>query len=573
MRLTITKSKNSEHLYITKGYRDKNGRSTSFTVKKLGTMSELLPKFENDRDKVLSWAKEQARLLTEQEQNGKMAVTVDFTEELRNAKDDRKLLEIGYLFLQAIFHKLKLDKIANSIASETKIDYNLSDILAKLVYARLLSPSSKLSSMEYSKTLLESADFELHQIYRALSLLAENSTAIQSQLYQNSLELVERNKGILYYDCTNFFFELEEEKGIRKYGKSKEHRPNPIVQMGLFMDADGLPLALTVFPGNENEQPSLLPLEKQILKDFKLSKFVVCTDAGLASTANRRFNNVQGRSFITAQSLKTLKSHIKEWALENTGWRLINSDVEYDISQLDPQRDFDKIFYKERWINENGIEQRLIVSFSLKYKEYQRSIRALQVDRAEKILKNGKSVQTRNPNSPLRFIDQTMVTDEGEVAEKQIQSLNNDKIEREAAYDGFYAVCTTLEDPTDKILAVNKKRWQIEAAFRVLKTECKARPVYLQRDDRIKAHFLTCFIALLILRILEKQLDSDATTEELLHTLRGMKVYKLRDLGYLSAYTRTDLTDKLNKTFDMKTDAEFISVKTIKKYIRSTKKL
>ena len=243
MRLTITKSKNSEHLYITKGFRDKNGKSTSFTVKKLGTMAELLPQFENDREKVIVWAKEQARLLTLKEQQGTLDVKVNFSENIRNPKHEQKLYEIGYLFPQAICSSLRLKDIADKITSGTNTDYDLSDILIKLVCARLLYPSSKLSTMEYSKRLIEFPRFELHQIYRALSLLAQNSQQLQADLYKNSLDVISRNKRVLYYDCTNFFFEIEEEKGMRKYGKSKEHRPNPIVQMGLFMDADGLPLA------------------------------------------------------------------------------------------------------------------------------------------------------------------------------------------------------------------------------------------------------------------------------------------------------------------------------------------
>lgn len=572
MRLTISKSKNSEHLYITKGFRDGSGKSTSRTVKKLGTMAELLPKFSGDRDAVLKWANEQARLLTEKENQGTLKVTVDFTEGTRNELGETKLFNCGYLYPKIIYHRLKLDKIAEKISKNSNAEYDLNDILEKLIYSRILYPSSKRATDKFSHNLLEQPEFTLSQVYRALSLLAENSDDIQEELYKNSLAVADRNKGILFYDCTNFFFEIEEEDGgFRKYGKSKEHRPNPIVQMGLFLDGNGIPLAFTVFPGNESEQPSLRPLETKILKDFGMTRFIVCTDAGLASGANRKFNNVQGRSFIVTQSLKKIKDHLKEWALEKDGWKLPGSEKEYNIDGLDGDKYYDDIFYKERWINEDGLEQRLIVSFSFKYQNYQRKIRTSQIQRAEKIVESGKKTRTNNQNSPLRFISSTAVTKDGEIADNETFSLDIDKIKAEEQYDGFYAVCTTLSDDAQKIVAINKKRWQIEESFRTMKSEFKARPVYLRRDDRIKAHFLTCFIALLILRILEQKLSVDFTSDELIKTLRTMNVYALRDIGYLCAYTRTALTDALNAAFGIATDSEFISVKSMKKIFKATR--
>ena len=573
MRLTISKSKNSEHLYITKGFRDESGKSTSRTMKKLGTMAELLPKFGGDREAVLKWANEQARLLTEEENQGTLKVTVDFTEGVRNELGERKLFNCGYLYPKIIYYRLKLNKIAEKISKKSNAEYDLNDILEKLIYSRILYPSSKRATEKFSHNLLEQPGFTLPQVYRALSLLAENSDDIQEELYKNSLTVTDRNKGILFYDCTNFFFEIEEEdEGLRKYGKSKEHRPNPIVQLGLFLDGNGIPLAFTVFPGNESEQPSLRPLETKILQDFGMTRFIVCTDAGLASGANRKFNNVQGRSFIVTQSLKKIKDHLKEWALEKDGWKLPGSEKEYNIDDLDSDKYYDDIFYKERWINEDGFEQRLIVSFSFKYQHYQRKIRTSQIQRAEKIIESGKKTRTNNQNSPLRFISSTTATDDGEIADNEILSLDIDKIKTEEQYDGFYAVCTTLSDAAPKIVAINKKRWQIEESFRTMKSEFKARPVYLRRDDRIKAHFLTCFIALLILRILEQKLSVDFTSDELIKTLRTMNVYELRDIGYLCAYTRTTLTDDLNTAFGISTDSEFISEKSMKKILKATKK-
>lgn len=319
MRLNIVKSKNAEQLYIIKSYRKANGKTSTCIMKKLGSMSSLLPKFNNDRNKVIAWAKEQATIMTLEEQKSALKIAIELSESVIHDKNEQFRFNCGYLFLQKLYHRLGLHTICKNILDSNKCSYDLSDILAKLIYTRIIAPASKLSSFEYSKNFLEQPNFDLHQIYRALDVLAEHSDYIQSEIYKSSLNLIDRSKRVLFYDCTNYFFELEEAHGLKQYGKSKENRPNPIVQMGLFMDANGLPLAFSMFPGNENEQPSLKPLELKILKDFGLSKFVVCTDAGLASTANRKFNNKNERSYIVTQSLKSMKSHLKDWALDNSG--------------------------------------------------------------------------------------------------------------------------------------------------------------------------------------------------------------------------------------------------------------
>jgi len=570
MRVTLTKSNVAEHVYISKAYRNDKGKSTSKIFKKLGTMAELLPKHDNDREKVLAWAREQARICTEEEKNNTLKVPVEFSQGKQIAMGERVSFNGGYLFLQKMFHELGLDKICNNISKKYEFQYDLSSVLANLIYARILSPSSKLSSFEYMQELIEAPEFELHDIYRALDVLEKESDNIQAEIYENTKK--SRNDAILYYDCTNFFFEIEEESGIKKYGKSKEHRPNPIVQFGLFLDGDGIPLAFTVFPGNENEQPTLIPMEKKILSDFALSKFIICTDAGLASTANRRFNDRADRSFIVTQSLKTMKGFLKEWALDPKGWSLGSGDKAYDISKIDEDIHMNSVFHKERWIKENGLEQRLIVSYSPKYKHYQQQIRSRQVERAVKIIEKGSKAKTRNPNSPSRFVEEIQLTMDGEVAEKTSRNLDEKKIAEESMYDGFTAVCTTLEDDIANILKVNHRRWEIEESFRIMKSEFKARPVYLQKDERIRAHFLTCFLSLLVYRLLEHKLDEKYTVSELIKTLRSMNFFHMDGIGYLPEYTRSEITDALHDELGFRTDTEIVPEKSMKKIIKTTKK-
>lgn len=570
MRLNIVKSKNAEQLYIIKSYRNDNGKSTTRIFKKLGTMASLLPDHDNDREKVIAWAKEEARMLTEAENNSTLKIPVEFSQEKQIEIGERVSFNGGYLFLQKMYHELGLKDICDDISNRYAFKYDLSSVLSKLIYARILSPASKLSSFEYMQELIETPEFELHDIYRALDVLEKESDNIQARIYETTKK--NRNDAILYYDCTNFFFEIEEESGIRKYGKSKEHRPNPIVQLGLFLDADGIPLAFTVFPGNENEQPTLIPMEKKILSDFKLSRFIICTDAGLASTANRRFNDRADRSFIVTQSIKTMKGFLKDWALDPKGWSLGSSEEIYDISIIDEDIHMNSVFHKERWIKENGLEQRLIVSYSPKYKKYQQQIRQRQVERAAMIIEKGSAAKTRNPNSPARFIEELQLTIDGEVAAMTSRTINNKKIAEESMYDGFTAVCTTLEDEIADILRVNRRRWEIEESFRIMKSDFKARPVYLQKDERICAHFLTCFLALLVYRLLEHKLDGRYTVSELISSLRQMNFFHMDGIGYLPEYTRSEITDALHDNFGFRTDTQIIPDKKMKKIIRSTKK-
>jgi transposase len=577
MRLKVTRSKNAASLYVIKSvYDSKTQSNTSKIVEKLGTEAELREKLHGADP--YEWAKDYIRQLNEKEKEENRKILVPFEQSTVVSKNVQHSFNGGYLFLQKLYHQLKLNKICKDISNKYKFTYNLDSILSRLIYGRILFPSSKLNTYQLSKTLLEQPDFELQHIYRALEVISKESDFIQSELYKNSLAISKRNDKILYYDCTNYFFEIEQEEGIKQYGPSKENKPNPIVEMGLFMDGDGIPLAFSIHSGNTNEQQTLQPLEKKILEDFSLSKFVVCTDAGLSSTDNRKFNNMGNRAFITTQSIKKLKKHLKDWALATEGWHLDGKSGTYDISSIEKSEECkdkyrDCTFYKERWIKEDGLEQKLIITYSLKYKEYQRYIRNRQVERATKLVETKPSnLKKQHQNDYKRFISKTNVTDDGEIAENEAYEINQNAITNEAAYDGFYAVCTNLEDDAPAIARINHKRWEIEECFRLLKTDFKARPVYLSRDDRIKAHFTTCFLSLTLYRYLEKQLKEEFTSSEIISQLRDMNFYSIPGEGYLPTYTRTDFTDALHDAFGFRTDYQIVTTKQIKKIFKDTKK-
>lgn len=570
MRLQVSKSKNAASLYVVKSTYRKGVHSTQI-VEKLGTEADLREKL-NGRNPY-EWAKEYIDELNRKEKKGQEPnVIAEYSPSKMIAKDVQRSFNGGYLFLQSIYYQLGLNKVCDEIAKRHKFDFNLNSILSRLIYGRILFPASKLSTLELSSKLIEGPDFQLHQIYRALEVISKESDYIQSALYKNSLKVADRNTCILYYDCTNYFFESEQEDGLRQYGKSKEHRPTPIVQMGLFMDGNGIPLAFNITKGNTNEQITLKPLEEQIIKDFDLSKFVVCTDAGLASSANRKFNSKKERAFITTQSIKQLKAYLKEWALEPTGWQLPGDSNIYDITKLDETVHLKSIFFKERWINENGLEQKLIVTYSLKYRNYQAKIRENQIERARKLVAtNPRKLGKPRPNDCKRFIQRISTTKDGEVAEKDNYSINTNAIAKEAMFDGFYAVCTNLEDDAAEISRINKRRWEIEESFRIMKSEFRARPVYLSRDERIEAHFTTCFISLMIYRFLEKKLEEKFTVNEIITGLKEMNFFEINGDGYIPTYTRTDFTDALHDAFGFRTDYEVVTKKTMKNILKTTK--
>ena len=575
MRLRVTKCKNTEIFYVIKTVYVE-GKQKTITVERIGNTNEVLKKSEGEDP--YTWSKKYVENLNKQEKEGTQDILIKKSQVKQIEKNQERYFNCGYLFLEKIYYELGINNICEEITNKYQFKYDLNNILSRLIYGRVIFPSSKLATNELSRKFIEQPNFELQHIYRALEVINKENDFIQSELYKNSLKISKRNTGILYYDCTNYFFEIEEEDGLKQYGPSKEHRPNPIVQMGLFMDGNGIPLAFNINAGNTNEQITLTPLEEKIMKDFELSKFVVCTDGGLSSIDNRKFNNKDNKAFITTHSIKKLKKHLKEWALSKNGWRLEGEKKEYNISHLEDTEEskklyYNKIFYKKRWIKENDLEQVLIVTYSIKYKNYQKRIRDKQLERARNLL-NNKSLKLDkvNQNDYKRFIKKINVTKEGEIAENKVYTINENQIAKEEMFDGFYGVCTNLEDDVPKIIKVNQRRWEIEESFRIMKSEFRARPVYLSRDDRIQAHFMTCYISLLIHRILEKKLNEEYTSNDIIETLRNMNLYKEISEGYIPTYTRTDLTDKLHEISGFRTDYEITTEKNMKKILKNIKK-
>ena len=580
MILKACKSKNYTFYYVQKSFRTNDGKCSTKNVERLGTIEDLKARF-GDFDPV-GEARKYVAELTAAEKDASNPVTVGYSPTDLIRKGERRSYNGGYLFLQKIYYELGLDYVCKKIEKKHRNRFDLNGILSRLLYTRLLYPGSKLSSLEDSRKFFEQPGEDIHHVYRALSLLATEFNDVQAEVYRRSLRLGKRDTGVVYYDLTNYFFEWEEEGGIVQYGHSKEGRPLPIVQMGLFVDREGFPLAMCVEPGNTAETLTLKPMEEMLQEKFGLSKMIVCTDAGLSSYENRKNDAVSDRSFITVQSVRKMNRKLQEWSLGASGWHVQGSEEVFDLTEVNAEKHYDTLFYKERWDQvkmQTGeiLEMRYIVTFSFKYRDYLSYVRNRQIDRALVLLESGRANTERkkSPNDAKRFIRTEYCTEDGELAQVKNFSLNQEMIEQEARFDGFYCICTDLEGPAAEIIRLNSGRWVVENDFRITKTDMDARPVYLKRDDRIKAHFLTCFLALLIYKYLEKKINRGGmhfTTREILGTLRDMNFLSVDGEGYIPAYERTDLTNHLHGSAGFRTDTQIVTKKKMRSIIASTKK-
>lgn len=573
MRLHVRTKNNYSYYSIIKDYTNLNGKRSTKIFEKLGNQNQVEDRF--GKDNTIEKIKEYIEELNSKDKNELVKLELNSSKRINKEKRN---FNIGYIFLKKIYSDLKIYDICKKIQEKYKFEFDLNEVLSYLVFARIIYPSSKLETFKQCQNFIEQPKFKLHNEYRALNYIAENMNFIQEQLFNNSKNIVKRNSKIIYYDCTNYFFEINEEDDLRKYGISKEHRPNPIVGMGLFMDGDGIPLSFNIYPGNQNEQKTLIPEESKIINDFKLddTKVILCTDAGLASDEIKKYNIDDGRGFVITQSLKKIKEEYKEQIFDKKEWRL-PGDLKkiYDLEEIEKNTDlkekyYDSLFYKIIQTETKSVKQDTIVTFCFKYFDYNRNIRNNQIERAKKSISSNNVIRKgKNQNDPSRFVKEINATSNGEVACEKMYSINEDLIKEEEKYDGYYALSTNLTGNIDDILKITKGRWEIEESFRIMKSDFLARPVNLSRKDRIKAHFMTCFIALLIYRILEKKLDYNFTTKEILDTLRNMNVTEIKGNGYIPSYERTDITDFIHNIYNFNTDTEIITYKKIKKIINT----
>ena len=604
MRLSFSRPQRPHTIYVLKSFRDKNGKSTSRRVETLGSEEEIEKR--HGCPDGLEWAKAHVARLNTEEKAAKERIKVEFSPAERINPGEQVSYDCGDLLLLPLYTRLGLPQVCEGIVKGTKVKYDLNGILEALVMLRLLSPCSKLGSYGLGKKRIRKMTCELEDIYRALSLLSSHIDDIQAAVWENSRKIVRRDTRVVYYDCTNYYFEIEDNdpvgkdprhpdrpEGIRRRGKSKEHRPNPIVQMGLLMDADGIPLSFIIFPGNESEQPSLQKIEEMVAGKFGLNEFVISTDAGLSSEDNRRYNMTEGREYIAVQSLPKLPVADQEMALDPHGWHIAFRDEGLGpIFPDDPMRDtfnLDEIdlmaerhtkFYKEIIVDKciggkksTSRPERVIVTYCHDFALYLRHKREERIKAAGIIIKDKRVRPRQSQQDPRQYVSTVYATKDGEVAAHISMSLDTMAIEDEARFDGFYAYGTSLDDDAVDVLRARSFHREIEHLFRTTKSFLDARPVYLQRADRIRSHFLICFLSMVILKILQKQLGMpDLSIDRLIKTIRGFKLGYIRGAGYIPLFERNEVTDRLQEINDICVDTQIVKVKSLNAMYRKVLK-
>ena len=521
MNLHIVPSgKDDAILYYAVSIR-KGKKTTSKNVRRIGRLSELKKEYTDP----IAYFRAEAKRLTDE---GRSESSFEIPANLMLDPMKKRRVMLGYIFPQSVYYSLGLDMVMRGIRNESKVTYDFNRIMRDLIIGRVLSPLSKSSTYEKAFSFPEPPDYDLQHVYRSLSLMAKNFDLIEEKAFKGMKKYADVDTSVTYYDCTNFYFEIEEEDGFRTYGKSKENRPNPIVQMGLFLDRNGLPISMCINPGRTNEQKTMIPLEKLMTERFGIEKFVVCADCGLSGKRNLRFNSTENHGFVVTKSLKRVSEDVRARLMGDGGWkRFGDASVRlYSLKEIREDANLrDVIFYHdERFaMGSDGFEERIVTTYCGRLREYQRSVRERQLQRAMELVRQGKIRKGVNQNDVRRFIVVDSVTENGEVAEKKVFSIDRERFEEESEYDGFYAVTTDLDDDPGEIIRINRGRWEIEESFRIMKSDFDGRPVFVSREDRIRAHFLTCYLAFMIFRIIEQKLnkgDVRYTDPEILRTLR-----------------------------------------------------
>ena len=599
-RIKTTISTNSKSYSIIDDYY-RNGKRTTKVIDKIGNYNTILDLANKEGIDIDTWLN---NYLTEFKKEHGIPVE---SEKIVIEKYANKLIpqnvtnrfNVGYLFLKNIYYSLKLDQIVKNITKKYKFEFDLNEVLSNLIFSRIIYPSSKLKTYELSQKFIETPKYNLENLYRGLTYLNNDLDYIQKELYNNSKSVVNRNTKIMYFDCTNYYFDINEETDIQKYGHGKDGKAKPLVGMGLFMDGNGLPIAMNIFPGNDNETKHLIPLQEDIAKDYNLEnkKTIICTDAAMCTDEIKKFNIKDGRAFVITQSIKKLKEIYKEEVFKDDDWRIVGDLTKiYKLSDILNNEESSKIhyetvFYKIVQTETAHVVQDLIVTFQIKYRDYLRNVRNGQIERAKNKIsssKKGDKIKlSNNPNDYRRLIKEEVKAIEN--SKKNIKednslnepkkkekfsysySIDNDVIKEEEKYDGYYGITTNLTGDIKDILAISKNRWEIEESFRILKTDFDSGTVYLSREDRIKSHFLTCFISLLIYRILENKLNYKYTNNTIIEKLKEMDVYEEKGSGYSPVYVRNDLTDDLHETFGFRTDYEIVPYENFKKIFDKAK--
>ena len=547
MYLNIMKNKKTgkTRLSIRRGYRDKNGKVKHSTVQNLGDLEELKKQFDDP----ISYFKEVVRKMNEEEKanNTPLTLTIDKNEKLDYNTDN--LHNFGYAALSKVYHELEIDNfIINRFKARDVSEYKINNILKLLVFGRNLFPNSKKSTFEKKDRFFENADYSLKEVYNSLTYLEPFKDKIQQHIYDHIQEQYKPDNECIFYDVTNYYFEIDDNDDFRKKGVCKEHRPNPIVQMGLFMDSLGLPMCYKLFEGNTNDCMTLKPMVQELQKNYSVGRVIVVADKGLNTGNNIAYNKAIGNGYVMSLSVRGTNKDIKSFVLDENGYEY-NQDKTYKKKSRRSPREIiitkkdenDKIIKIKQ-----SVDEQQVVFWSADYAKRAKEERQPAIDKAKDLIGNVQKYNKKNCYGASRYVKHLVFDKKtGEIIEAQSTlSLDEEKIAEEEKYDGYYMIVSSEFDKTpDEIIDIYRGLWRIEETFKITKSELDARPVYVSRKDHIETHFLTCFIALALSRILQHKLNKKYSVGKILESLSKCNCFNLQQNIYQFTFFNDVLKD------------------------------
>ena len=558
-------------LSIVHGFRDKEGKTRQKTIQTLGYLDVLEKEYDDPIAHFKLVAKEMDR--ARKEENRTITLSISPQASLPVYTDNRK--NFGHVAFSQLYHELELDYFINNRRRYTKTEYNHNSIFKLLVYSRLLQPSSKKKAFEHRNLFFDKMDFSLDDVYRALSFFNKHKDEMLLSLHKRISTLYGRDTSLVYYDVTNYYFEIDKQDDMRRKGVSKEHRPDPIIQMGLFMDTDGIPLTYGLYPGNMLDKQMLIPMIRTIRKDYELGRIIIVADKGMMAGDNIRQILLDKNGYVLSYSIRGADSAFKDYVLEEDGYQNLRPGEGFKIkSRIYPREiTVSTLQGKKQKVR---IREKQVVFYSEKYAEKAKADREAAIHKAEHLISSPSAYNKSTSYGAAKYIKNlTFSTDSGEVLQdaKHILFFDDDKLAEEEKYDGYYAIVTSeLDTEDEKVVEMYRGLWKIEESFKITKSDLETRPVYLSSQDHIEAHFLICFVSLVLARLLEKNLDRKYSITAILESLNKSSCSLLEQNLYLFDYY-DEILCAIGKELEIDFSKKYRTVQEIKKIIGDSKKI
>lgn len=559
------------YLQIVHGYRDKEGKSKRNVIESLGYVDELEKKYD---DPIAYFTEVAKQMEAERLENKQLTITIDTDSQVDRGSQNRK--NFGHVVFSKVYHELELDRFFNNKQRHEKFEFNSNSIMKVMLFARLLYPCSKRATVEIKDRFFDKADFTLDDVYDCLTHFNKIEKEAQQFIHQQIVAQYDRKTDLIYYDVTNYYFEIDRQDNLRKKGPSKEHLPNPIVQMGLAVDRQGIPISYRLFEGNTHDSQTLMPILTDIKKRYQTKRIIVVADKGINSGDNIAFNVILGDGYIYSQSVRNASDDFKAYVLDDKGYTWMGKDYKRKSRVIPTKINVTVGKYKngKKKKKKVQIDQKQVVFYSRKYAERAKKQREAVIAKAVDLIANPSKYQKATSYGAASYVANIEFDkNTGEILDTgKKMFLNKEKIKQEEQLDGYYAIVTSeLDESDDRIIEIYRGLWRIEESFKITKSNLDARPVFLKREDHINAHFLICFIALVIARIVEIRLNNKYTIDKILNTLLLVSCSHIDTNHYLFDYA-DEVTDEINDVFNLNIGKKVMTLGEIKNIFGSVKK-